>query len=93
MYKMKIIVKILMATLFCCGMAGVAQAEDESETGLALPRMVSLRSSLINARSGPGSRYPLRWKLLPSLNCGVKLRTGKVLKAGCIRQCFRDEDL
>ena len=58
---MKIIVKILMATLFCCGMAGVAQAEDESETGLALPRMVSLRSSLINARSGPGSRYPIDW--------------------------------
>ncbi|MBP5352640.1 MAG: hypothetical protein J6Y91_02610, partial [Alphaproteobacteria bacterium] len=27
----------------------------------ALPRMVSLRSSLSNARSGPGSRYPIEW--------------------------------
>ncbi|MBO6290369.1 MAG: hypothetical protein IJ738_04790 [Alphaproteobacteria bacterium] len=38
-----------------------AQAQEESESGLALPRMVSLRSSLINARSGPGSRYPIEW--------------------------------
>ena len=38
-----------------------AQDEEESESGLALPRMVSLRSSLINARSGPGSRYPIEW--------------------------------
>ncbi|MBR1398751.1 MAG: hypothetical protein IJ564_01065 [Alphaproteobacteria bacterium] len=38
------------------------QTDDgESETGLALPRMVSLRSSLINARSGPGVRYPIEW--------------------------------
>ena len=35
--------------------------EEDSETGLTLPRMVSLRSSKINARSGPGSRYPIEW--------------------------------
>ena len=42
---------------------GTARAEqsDGSETGLALPRMVSLRSNLINARSGPGARYPIEW--------------------------------
>ena len=38
-----------------------AAEENESETGLALPRMVSLRSSLINVRSGPGNRYPIEW--------------------------------
>lgn len=35
--------------------------EDGGETGLNLPRMVSLRSNLINARSGPGARYPIEW--------------------------------
>ena len=39
----------------------VRAGEETSESGLALPRMVSLRSSLINARSGPGSRYPIEW--------------------------------
>ena len=34
---------------------------DEGESGLALPRMVSLRSNMINARSGPGARYPISW--------------------------------
>ena len=39
-----------------------AQVDEEGEeTGLTLPRMVSLRSSLVNARSGPGSRYPIEW--------------------------------
>ncbi|MFI3241120.1 MAG: SH3 domain-containing protein [Alphaproteobacteria bacterium] len=33
----------------------------EVEESLSLPRMVSLRSSLINARSGPGARYPIDW--------------------------------
>ncbi len=36
-------------------------AADDTESGLALPRMVSLRSNLINARSGPGARYPIEW--------------------------------
>lgn len=40
----------------------LAQETDGSEeSGLALPRMVSLRSNLINARSGPGARYPIEW--------------------------------
>lgn len=34
---------------------------DDGETGLALPRMASLRSNMINARSGPGARYPISW--------------------------------
>ena len=35
--------------------------EEEEDVGHSLPRMVSLRSNLINARSGPGSRYPIEW--------------------------------
>ena len=38
-----------------------AQADDDAEKGLNLPRFVSLRSELVNARSGPGSRYPIEW--------------------------------
>ncbi len=36
-------------------------ADDDAEKGLKLPRFVSLRSELVNARSGPGSRYPIEW--------------------------------
>ena len=43
------------------GMANAQVQEEGEETGLALPRMVSLRSNLINARSGPGARYPIEW--------------------------------
>lgn len=32
-----------------------------SESGLALPRMVSLRSDNINGRSGPDTKYPIEW--------------------------------
>ena len=58
--------KSLFVTLIALGLtwSSAAQAEvdvEESETGLAIPRMVSLRSSRINARSGPGSRYPIEW--------------------------------
>ncbi len=55
--------KSLFAVLMVVGLvwSGGACAEEGSETGLKLPRMVSLRSSLINARSGPGIRYPIEW--------------------------------
>ena len=38
-----------------------AEEKDEGESGSNLPRMVSLRSDHINARSGPGARYPIDW--------------------------------
>lgn len=58
--------KAITAILAVCSAlwisVGCASAQEEdSESGLALPRMVSLRSSLINARSGPGIRYPIEW--------------------------------
>ena len=58
---MKKLLTILMLLGLLCGLVHPAAAEEESESGLALPRMVSLRSSFINARSGPGSRYPIVW--------------------------------
>lgn len=35
-----------------------------SASGLPLPRFVSLRSSQVNLRSGPGVRYPVEWVYL-----------------------------
>lgn len=59
---MKVLVTMLaFTTLLLCSSSVLAAEEEISESGLALPRMVSLRSSLINARSGPGSRYPIEW--------------------------------
>lgn len=59
---MKNILTTMLAVMLSCGVLFVKSAgAEESESGLAIPRMVSLRSSLINARSGPGSRYPIEW--------------------------------
>jgi SH3-like domain-containing protein len=38
-------------------MCGVASAE----TGLPVPRFVSLRADEVNVRTGPGLRYPVEW--------------------------------
>jgi len=58
---MKSLFIALMAVGLAWGNPSGANAESGSETGLKLPRMVSLRSSLVNARSGPGIRYPIEW--------------------------------
>ncbi|MBM3546040.1 MAG: hypothetical protein FJX54_03740 [Alphaproteobacteria bacterium] len=34
-----------------------------SESGLPVPRFVSLRSGEVNLRTGPGTRYPIEWVL------------------------------
>lgn len=47
--------------LFSFGNASAQNLIDDGETGLALPRFASLRSNHINARSGPGARYPIEW--------------------------------
>lgn len=57
--------KAVFLTLMCLMLSfseSFAQAlPDEGESGLTLPRFASLRSDHINARSGPGSRYPIEW--------------------------------
>ena len=50
-----------LSAVLLVGNVFAQEAEEGEETGLALPRMVSLRSNLINARSGPGARYPIEW--------------------------------
>lgn len=39
----------------------MAAEADNGESGLQLPRMVSLRSNTINGRSGPDTKYPIEW--------------------------------
>lgn len=40
-----------------------APATAQSETGLPLPRFVSVRADAVNMRTGPGRRYPIDWVL------------------------------
>lgn len=40
---------------------GLDNAGRGSQTGLPLPRYVSLAKSKVNLRAGPSTRYPIRW--------------------------------
>lgn len=37
-----------------------------AQTGLPIPRFVSLRSNQVNLRTGPGTKYPVEWVYLKS---------------------------
>ena len=62
------ILPILLALLLS-GLPAAAQdvtnndreVERPGQTGLPLPRFVSLRASEVNLRAGPGIRYPIQW--------------------------------
>lgn len=41
--------------------ASAAEAPRRGPSGLPLPRFVTLRSSEVNLRTGPGVRYPIDW--------------------------------
>lgn len=58
---MKTIFTTLIALVAFMNAALAQTAPEESESGLALPRFVSLQYGHINARSGPGERYPIEW--------------------------------
>jgi len=58
---MKTISFLLIAIFLWSWPAESQTLEENGESGLKLPRFVSLHSNLINARSGPGVRYPIEW--------------------------------
>lgn len=58
---MKAVVLALIGFIMAISSAFAQALPDEGESGLSLPRFVSLRSNHINARSGPGARYPIEW--------------------------------
>jgi SH3-like domain-containing protein len=52
----------LAAAVLLAGAAAPAQAAGTGpETGLPLPRFVSIKSGEANLRTGPGQKYPIRW--------------------------------
>jgi SH3-like domain-containing protein len=42
-------------------LAAIVATTVDADTGLPLPRFVSLRSDEVNMRTGPGRRYPVEW--------------------------------
>lgn len=59
-YEMKKVLFGILISVFA--IANVFAGENFSEDSIAnMPRMVSIRSNNVNARSGPGSRYPIEW--------------------------------
>jgi len=53
----------VIALLLVFGALLPARAEENitNPSGLPIPRFVSLKSDEVNARSGPGMRYPIQW--------------------------------
>jgi SH3-like domain-containing protein len=51
------------AMLLLLAAAAPAAVAADDDTGLKVPRFVSLRSEKVNLRSGPGQQYPIEWVL------------------------------
>lgn len=51
----------LLTAVFAAFVAVLAAGPAVAETGLPVPRFVSLRANEINVRTGPGRRYPILW--------------------------------
>lgn len=58
---MKTILIAMTCLLMSWSVVFAQENADEGESGLTLPRFAALRSNHINARSGPGARYPIDW--------------------------------
>ena len=57
---MKVFWGTVFSVMFLATTVSATEAE-QTETGLNLPRMASLRSDHINGRSGPDTKYPIEW--------------------------------
>ena len=59
--------QIFILLLVFCSIGALANAADKPEiysnSGLELPRFVSLAESKTNVRAGPGQKYPIKWVL------------------------------
>ncbi len=58
---MRIFLGIFTCMALMMNLSWAQDTNDDGDSGLAIPRFVSLRSNHINARSGPGPRYPIEW--------------------------------
>lgn len=66
---MKKLALAFAAVLLFSGFAATASDKPQNPSGLPIPRFVSLKAEEVNARSGPGTNYPIKWvynrKFLP----------------------------
>jgi len=53
--------RAMLAAALCGAALGLGAAVVLAQTGLPLPRFVSLRADEVNVRTGPGIRYPIEW--------------------------------
>lgn len=61
-HRLSRFVALVLGVFVMIGFDGAASAQQVGpETGLPLPRFVSLKSSEVNVRVGPGSDYPIAW--------------------------------
>jgi SH3-like domain-containing protein len=77
------VIAVGLALVMHAGLAAAAR-ETGSDTGLPIPRFVSLRADTVNMRAGPGLRYPIEWvfkrqglpmAVLEEFNAWRKVRT------------------
>jgi len=54
----------LLLALALSPVAGLAQGVQTGPSGQPLPRFVSLKSSAVNVRRGPGKSYPVAWRFV-----------------------------
>ncbi len=52
---------LIIFTALCPSVSSAAETRIGRETGLPVPRYVSLQANDINARVGPGKRYGIKW--------------------------------
>jgi SH3-like domain-containing protein len=69
--KKFLVFSIVLMSLFVFR-SSVGIADLGRETGLQVPRFVSLSSNKINVRAGPGMRYPIKW-IFQRKNLPVKI--------------------
>jgi SH3-like domain-containing protein len=53
--------KALTTLLIILALPAAAQQNPLNNSGLPIPRFVSLKSEEVNVRTGPGERYPISW--------------------------------
>jgi SH3-like domain-containing protein len=58
------LISLVLAGLLALAAAAFASDKVGRTTGQPLPRFVSLKSSQVNLRSGPGQQYPVDWVFL-----------------------------
>ncbi len=55
---------LVVACALSTGAEAATAKQPPADTGLPLPRFVSLRADEVNVRTGPGARYPVDWVYL-----------------------------